>query len=98
MSPPPLTPPTPETRLPPRRPVPPRRRAQRRTAEGSGGVSAIALATMSDGGSGGEEAEREPWQGCSVALCAVSGVPAEFNQSLPKDCDASKRWKASGRG
>jgi len=30
-----------------------------------------------------------------VAYCPVTGVPAEFNDFLPKDTDEYKRWKVA---
>lgn len=33
-----------------------------------------------------------------VEYCSITGVPAEFNDLLPKDCLEYKRWKASESG
>ena len=30
-----------------------------------------------------------------VAYCLVTGIPAEFNDFLPKDTDEYKRWKVA---
>lgn len=44
------------------------------------------------------ETSSEPPAPLRVAYCPITGVPAEFNDLLPKDCDEYKRWKASKSG
>jgi density-regulated protein DRP1 len=40
-----------------------------------------------------------PPPGCAdIPPCRPAGVPAEFNEFLPKDCEEYKKWKAQGAG